>query len=79
MLLAKNTVSTEYVGDKVFEPNQNRSYFFIVFTSGGGSISFGGGGGQIPLAQGEHYNPPVCPTGEINILATGSVYVIHMG
>lgn len=77
-VMAKNTVSREYSGNKEFEPNNNRSYFFIVMTSGTGTIEFGKGGGKIPLATGQHYAPPVCPTGWINIESRG-VYVVHEG
>lgn len=76
--LAKNTISTEYTGDTTFPANNNRDYFFIVMTVGSGTIAFGGGTGQIPLATGEHYNPPICPTGEIQVTTTGT-FVVHMG
>ena len=75
---AKNTVSTPHSGDTTFPQNTNRSYFFIVMTTGTGTIEFGGGGGKIPLEEGAHYNPPVCPTGEILVETTGD-FVVHMG
>lgn len=77
-ITAKNTVSKEYTGNKTFPANNNRGYFFIVMTDGTGTISFGGGGGEIPLESGYHYEPGVCPLGEITVTTT-STYVIHMG
>ncbi len=78
MVNAKNTISNSYDGNLTLEANNNRSYFFIVMTGGTGTIAFGGGDGEIPLTDGAHYAPPVCPTGQIVVTATGS-YVIHMG
>lgn len=40
-----NTRSTEHTGDLVIPANQNRSYLFIIQTSGTGTIEFGNGGG----------------------------------
>jgi hypothetical protein len=77
-IMAKNTVSTEYTGNTSFEPNNNRTYFFIVMTSGVGTIAFGGGTGEIPLEEGFHYQPGVTPTGQINITTAGT-YVVHQG
>ena len=45
---------------------------------GTGTISFGGGGGEIPLETGFHYEPAVCPLGEIQITTEGT-FVTHMG
>lgn len=73
-----NTVSTEHTGNTTFEPNRNRSYFFVTFLDTAGTIRFGKGNGEIPLGVGGHYAPPVCPTGEIVILCTGT-YIVHMG
>ena len=78
-ILRMNTVSTSHSGDLVLPADKHRGYFFIVFTVNGGSIEFGGGGGQIPLAVGEHYQPPVCPIGEIKINAEGSTFTLHQG
>jgi hypothetical protein len=72
-----NSRSTAHSGDLVLPENRNRGYFFIVMTAGIGTIEFGGGGGLIPLATGEHYNPPVAPTSEISIVTTGD-FVLHM-
>lgn len=82
-IMAKNTVSLEYTGDKTFPANTNRGYFFITMTSGSGTISFGIAGagettGEIPLAEGFHYVPGVCPTGEIRVTTTGT-FVVHVG
>ena len=78
-LLRMNTVSTPHTGDLTLEADNSRGYFFIVFTVGAGSIEFGQGGGQIPLTEGDHYQPPVCPIGEIKINGAGSTYTLHMG
>ncbi|GAG30092.1 unnamed protein product [marine sediment metagenome] len=78
-LLRMNTVSTSFSGDKVLEADNSRGYFFIVFTAGDGSLEFGGGGGKIPLEEGDHYYPPVCPIGEIKINGAGATYTLHMG
>lgn len=77
MITRTNTRSTEHTGNLTIPPNQNRSMFFIVQTTGTGTIEFGGGGGKIPLAEGVHYIPPVVPTDEITIESTGT-YVIHI-
>ena len=74
-----NTISTEHTGDLILESDKSRGYFFIVFTTGDGSIEFGQGGGEIPLKEGDHYHPPVCPIGEIKINAAGSTFTLHMG
>ena len=78
-LLRMNTVSTSFSGDKILAADSSRGYFFIVFTAGSGSLEFGGGGGQIPLAEGDHYNPQVSPIGEIKINGAGATYTLHMG
>ena len=74
-----NTVSREETGNTIIPANKNRSYFFIVFTTGSGTIEFGNGGGLIPLANSAFYEPIVAPTGEISIVSAGGVYVIHEG
>jgi hypothetical protein len=83
MAIAKNTVSRQYTGTTTFEPNNNRTYFFITMVDGSATISFGivSPGetvGEIPLQLGEHYQPPICPTGEIRI-TTAATFVVHMG
>jgi len=74
-----NTRSYEESDDTVIPANKNRTYFFIVFITGSGTIEFGGGGGLIPLANAAFYEPLVVPTSEISIASTGGVYVIHEG
>ena len=74
-----NTHSTEYSGTTVLPKDSSRSYFFIVFKSGEGTISFGDGGGEIPMQEGFHYSPFVAPTSKITITSTDAVYVIHEG
>jgi len=76
--LSKNTTSTEYTGNQTFASNSNRSYFFIIFTEGAGTVEFGEGGGEIPLPDNTHYEPAVAPTGEIKVRTTGT-YIVHMG
>ena len=71
-----NLQSRTFIGDQVFPKNPNRGYFFIVFTTGSGSVSFGNGGGQVPLANLQHYEPYVCPTGEITVTAGGDTFVV---
>lgn len=39
-----NTQSREYTGNTVLPSKRDRGYFFIVMTSGTGTIEFGGGG-----------------------------------
>lgn len=77
MIERANTRSTEHTGNLVIPSAQNRSYFFIIQTSGTGTIEFGGGGGKIPLSEGTHYNPNVVPTDEISIETTGT-FVVHI-
>lgn len=78
MIPRANTQSVEYTGNQTFEANQNRRYFFIVMTSGAGTIEFGNGGGAIPLAEGGHYCPYVCPLSEISVVTAGT-FVVHWG
>ena len=73
-----NTQSREYTGNAVLPFKQDRGYFFIVMTTGEGTVEFGGGGGKIPLAEGFHYAPHVAPISEISIETSGT-YVIHEG
>ena len=73
-----NTTSVEHTGDKTFPAKPNRSYFFIVMTSGTGTVEFNGGGGKIPLATNQFYEPYVCPTGQIDVVTTGT-FVVHEG
>jgi hypothetical protein len=49
-----------------------------VMTSASGTVEFNQGGGLIPLVNGGHYNPPVAPTCQIDVVTTGS-FVIHWG
>lgn len=78
MLKRLNTISTAHTGDLLLPKDTNRAYFFIVMLDATGTIEFGGGGGAIPLAIGGHYQPPVAPTGTINIVTSGS-FVLHIG
>lgn len=78
-LLRANTVSTEHTGNLVLPARKHRSYFFITFTVGTGTVEFGGGGGKIPLGTAYHYAPAVAPIGEISIETTGGTYIIHEG
>tara|TARA_R110001632_G_scaffold171661_1_gene290820 strand:- start:174 stop:413 length:240 start_codon:yes stop_codon:yes gene_type:complete len=68
--------TVEYTGNKTFKPSANRSYFFIVMTSGSSTIRFGNAGGEIPLAEGFHYAPPVAFATSITVTTTGT-YVVH--
>lgn len=77
-LLSANTVSTAHSGDLTIPKDKHRSYFFLVMTTGAGTVSFGGGNGAIPLEALQHYNPAVCPIGEIKIV-TSNDFIIHMG
>ena len=70
-----NVISTEHTGDTTFPKKLNRSYFFIVMTSGTGTIEFGNGGGAIPLTQGQFYEPYVCPTSQIDVVTTGTFVI----
>jgi len=71
-----NSISREYTGNQTFPQNLSRSYFFIVMTSGTGTIEFGNGGGKIPLQEGFHYAPHIVPTTEITVETSGT-FVIH--
>ena len=68
--------STTYSGNQTFPAKQGRGYFFIVMTVGSGTISFGGGDGEIPLANAQHYEPYVCPTGVIDVTTAGTFVVV---
>lgn len=71
-----NTRSVSYTGTTTFPADNRRGYFFVVMTTGAGTIEFGQGGGLIPLAELEHYNPPVCPISEITVTTSGT-FVVH--
>lgn len=62
-------------GDGATNPN-NRSFFFIVFASGTGTIRFGDGDGNIPMGVGDHYSPPKGVNEDIHVTGTGT-YIIH--
>lgn len=76
-----NTVSKEYTGNQTFPFDQDRGYFFIVMTSGSGTVQFGGGGGEIPISTSIHYEPSVCPLSEISVLTASETdtFVVHFG
>lgn len=74
-----NAASREESENTVIPANPNRTYFFIVFTVGSGTVEFGGGGGKIPIANLGHYGPHLAPTGVISVESTGGTYVIHEG
>lgn len=76
-IVRANSISQEHTGDLILPINRSRSYFFIVMITAAGTLEFGQGGGEIPLSAGDHYNPHICPTGEIHIRTAGD-YVIHM-
>ena len=76
MLDRVNTRSTEHTGNLVIPANQNRSYFFILQTSGEETIEFGEGGGKIPLGEGVYYSPSIVPTDKVTIETTGT-FVVH--
>lgn len=69
--------SIPFTGVLSLPENSNRHYFFVVAVTGSIELEFGKGGGKIPLAEGNHYCPYVCPTGEIDITGTGT-YVLHI-
>ena len=73
-----NTISNEHTLPITFPANPNRSYFFVVVTSGSGGVKFGGGTGIIPLEENQHYAPPVCPISQIELTGSGTC-VVHMG
>jgi hypothetical protein len=75
---AANIVSNSHTGNLTIPANNNRSYFFILMTSATGTVKLGKGSGALPLAIGVHYEPYVCPTGELDIVTTGT-YIIVMG
>ena len=76
---AVNIISTAGTGTTVIDANRDRSYFFVVATDAAATVRFGADGtGDIPLAVGSHYEPYVCPTGEITITSTGN-YIYVMG
>lgn len=78
-LVRANLRSREETGNTVIPANRNRSYFFIVFTVGSGTIELGGGGGKIPIAQNAFYEPYIVPTSEISIESVGGTYIICEG
>lgn len=72
------TTSTEYTGTTTFPANNARRYFFVVMTSGEGTINFNQGTGEIPLKENWHFTPPICPLSEITVTTTGT-FVVLMG
>ena len=75
---AANLVSQTHLGNLTIPANRDRSYFFIIMTSADGTIKLGKGSGAVPLASGVHYEPYVCPTGELEITTTGD-YIVVLG
>ena len=75
-ILRLNTVSKAYTGNQSFPADSSRGYFFIVMTSAAGTVEFGEGGGLIPLANGQFYEPFVCPISQIDVVTTGT-FVVH--
>lgn len=72
---ANPIVTTQYTGNKSF-PQYDREYFFIVMTSGAGTIAFGPSGAGIPLEEGFHYAPGVVPSELITVVTSGT-YIVH--
>ena len=72
-----NSISREETGTTNLPKNNHRSYFFVVFTEGLGTVEFGKGGGKIPITAPGHYCPPIAPTTEIDIESVDGTYVIH--
>lgn len=73
-----NIVSNTHTGNLTIPANKNRSYFFIRMTDAAGTIKLGKGSGELPLGVGVHYEPAVCPTGELEISTLGT-YTVIMG
>ena len=69
------STTKEYTGNTTFPRDRQRSYFFITFTSGTGTIRFGEDGGEIPIVESGHYNPPDS-TAKITVTTTGT-FVVH--
>lgn len=68
--------TVEYTGNKTFKASNNRSCFFITMSSGEGALRFGNEGGEIPLAEGDHYNPPTAFATSITVTTEGT-FVVH--
>ena len=78
--MARNTAnltSKEYTSNTTLSANTNRTYFFIVMTSGTGSVEFNDGGGQVPLVENQFYEPYICPTSAISIVTSGACVVVE--
>jgi hypothetical protein len=75
---AANIVSQTHTGNLTIPANRDRSYFFIIMTSTSGTLKLGKGSGAVPLANGVHYEPYVCPTGELEITTAGT-FIVVMG
>lgn len=67
-------VTTSYTGTTTF-PSSKRNFFFVVMTTGTGTIAFGPGGAEIPLAEGFHYSPT--PVSSEVITITGGTYTVQ--
>ena len=72
-----NLTSREYTGTTTLSANPNRTYFYVIMTSGSGSVEFNNGGGQVPLAANSWYEPYICPISEITITTTGACTVVE--
>lgn len=70
-------VSTGHTGNLVLPPNKHRNYLSIIMTSASATVEIGEGGGLIPLSNGQHYEPSVCPTSTISIVALGTYIVVE--
>ena len=75
---AANIVSTPHLANVTIPANRNRSYFMLIAGADAAELYLGGGAGEIPIAAGEHFEPRVCPTGEIRVVCP-TVFTIVMG
>ena len=78
-----NLISKEYTGNLTLNADSSREYFLIIMLEGIASVEFGSvkpteTTGGVPLVEGAHYRPSVCPISEIRVISTGT-YTIVIG
>lgn len=71
-----NVQSTLHVNSLSLVADPSRGRFEIVQLTGDSTVEFGQGGGLLPIPAEYHYVPTVCPTGQIDILTTGSYVIV---
>ena len=71
-----NVESTLHTASLSLTPDVSRRSLEIIQLTGDSTVELNKGGGLIPLPLNYHYKPRICPTGQIDILTTGSYVIV---